>query len=104
MLQLLQINGLEETDAAARLQQFGPNILDEARSRGIIDILRSTLREPMFLFLLAAAGLYLVIGDLAEGIFLVAGAIVSVAWWSFRKRGANMRCPPCECWPSPSRG
>ena len=44
----------------------------------MLQIVRGTLREPMFLFLLAAASLYLVLGNLAEGLFLVGGAIVSI--------------------------
>lgn len=45
--------------------------------RGIGRIARETLREPMFLLLLAAAALYLLFGDLAEGLFLSAGAMLS---------------------------
>ena len=45
--------------------------------RGLARIARETLREPMFLLLLAAAALYLAFGDLAEGLFLSAGALLS---------------------------
>ena len=42
-------------------------------------IIAETLREPNVLFLLlAAAFLYLVLGDLLEGLFLVGGAVVTV--------------------------
>ena len=60
-------DGLSGTEAASRLLRFGPNRLRETRSRGLVQIAAETLREPMFLLLLAAAGLYLVIGDLGEG-------------------------------------
>ncbi|HMA10372.1 MAG TPA: HAD-IC family P-type ATPase, partial [Steroidobacteraceae bacterium] len=70
--------GLDEAEAQARLAQAGPNVFGESQSRGMLQILRGTLREPMFLFLLVAAALYLLLGDLGEGIFLVGGAIVTV--------------------------
>ena len=70
--------GLTEAEAAARLAQYGPNRLRQARRRGLFDVARHTLAEPMFLLLLAAAGLYLVLGDLGEGLFLLGGAILSL--------------------------
>ena len=71
-------DGLSGTEAASRLLRFGPNRLREARSRGLLQIAAGTLREPMFMLLLAAAGLYLVLGDLGEGLFLLAGATLSL--------------------------
>ena len=71
-------SGLTEAEAARRLERYGPNLLQEPRTRGFVEVARGTLREPMFLLLLLAAALYLVFGDLAEGMFLLAGATVSV--------------------------
>jgi|GEM_PF-2178398 len=70
--------GLSAAEAAAQLERHGPNVLREAKSRGAIEIALGTLREPMFIFLLAASALYLVVGDLGEGLFLLAGAALSV--------------------------
>ena len=72
------MTGLDEAEAQRRLRQHGPNAFQEKRSRGIVDILRGILREPMFLLLLAAAGLYLVLGDIGEGLFMMAGAVVTI--------------------------
>ena len=69
--------GLSESEAAARLVRYGRNLVRQPRSRTLRDITIGTLREPMFLLLLSAAGLYLAIGDLAEGVFLTAGALLS---------------------------
>ena len=71
------LRGLSSDEAAIRLQRFGHNVVREPKSRSVREIALGTLREPMFLLLLAAATLYLVIGDLAEGIFLSAGAMLS---------------------------
>lgn len=73
-----RFEGLDEVEAQARLARVGPNVLKAPATRGIAQILRGTLHEPMFLFLLAAAVLYLLVGDLGEGLFLVGGALVSV--------------------------
>ena len=72
-------HGLTGAEAAARLVRYGPNLLREKRARTFLDILRRTLREPMFALLLLAAGLYLLFGDLAEGIFLLVGATLSLS-------------------------
>ncbi len=69
---------LTEAEAAQRLAQFGPNEFGEQRRRSILDIVGTTLGEPMFMLLLIAAGLYLVLGDWHEGLLLVGGAIASI--------------------------
>ena len=71
-------HGLTGAEAELRLARHGPNLVQSTRVRGLGQIVRTTLREPMFLLLLFAAGLYLVFGSLGEGLFLVAGATVSV--------------------------
>ena len=72
------LTGLDEAEAQRRLAQHGPNAVAGKRSRGLVDIVRGILREPMFLLLLAAAGLYLVLGDIGEGLFMTAGAVVTI--------------------------
>lgn len=71
--------GLSEQEASTRLARFGPNLVHEPKSRSLREILYETLREPMFLLLIGAATLYLFIGDLAEGLFLTSGALLSLA-------------------------
>ena len=73
----VQLPGLSQDEAAKRLAQSGPNVIASQPRRSIGRIARETLREPMFLLLLAAAALYLVFGDLGEGLFLTAGALLS---------------------------
>ena len=73
------LTGLDEAEAQRRLARHGPNAVAGTRSRGLIEIVRGILREPMFLLLLAAAGLYLVIGDIGEGLFMTADAVVTIA-------------------------
>ena len=73
----MHLAGLSENEASRRFLEFGPNTLGPQKPRSLMRIVRETLREPMFLLLLAAAALYLIFGDLAEGIFLAVGAMLS---------------------------
>ena len=72
------LTGLSVAQAETLLRTHGPNTLRTVKSRSFLKIALGTLREPMFIFLLAAASLYLVVGDLGEGLFLLGGAAVSV--------------------------
>jgi Ca2+-transporting ATPase len=71
--------GLSSADAALRLQQDGPNSLPGDQRRGLRDIAWETLQDPMFALLLAAGALYLVLGDLQEGVVLFGLVLVVLA-------------------------
>lgn len=72
------LSGLDEAEVQRRLALYGPNTIAGKRSRDLVEIIRGILREPMFLLLLAAAGLYLMLGDIGEGLFMTAGAVVTI--------------------------
>ncbi|MFZ3083702.1 cation-translocating P-type ATPase [Rhodoferax ferrireducens] len=71
--------GLTTAQAAQRLAEDGPNALPGDQRRTLLGIARETLREPMFLLLLAAGLLYLVLGDLQEGLILLGLVLVVLA-------------------------
>ena len=71
--------GLSTAQAAQRLRQDGPNALPGEQRRGLRAIARETLQEPMFMLLLAAGALYLVLGDLQEGLILFGLVLVVLA-------------------------
>jgi P-type Ca2+ transporter type 2C len=62
--------GLSSRAAAERLTLDGPNGLPSDKRR-TLDIVIAAIREPMFLLLMAAAALYLALGDLGEGMLLL---------------------------------
>lgn len=70
--------GLSEMEASKLLARFGPNVIYGANTRTVFNIVKETLREPTFLLLIVAAGLYLVLGSLGEGLFVSAGALASL--------------------------
>ena len=72
-------SGLSAAQAAQRLAEDGPNALPGGQRRSLLSIAVETVREPMFLLLLAAGTLYLVFGDLQEGLTLFGFVVVTVA-------------------------
>jgi Ca2+-transporting ATPase len=72
-------SGLSAAQAAQRLAEDGPNALPGGKRRSLLSIAIETVREPMFLLLLAAGTLYMVFGDLREGVTLFGLVLVTVA-------------------------
>lgn len=70
--------GLSAVEAESRLQQEGANELPRGGRRTLFGIVREVFREPMFRLLIAAGLVYLVLGDLAEALLLLAFALGSV--------------------------
>ncbi len=70
--------GLTSAEAAARRLRHGANALEGPGRRGLLRIAAAVATEPMFLLLLVAAGVYLLLGDLGEGLLLSAFALLSV--------------------------
>jgi Ca2+-transporting ATPase len=77
--------GLTSDEAARRLALAGPNELPRPPRRGPLRLAGGVLAEPMFLLLALAAGIYLAIGDLGEGLMLAAFAALTVALVVFQQ-------------------
>jgi P-type Ca2+ transporter type 2C len=82
-------SGLSADEAARRLKQFGPNRLPERARWLLLRLIGEVLREPMFLLLILAAGLYLVLGDATEGLFLAGMAIIAIGLVVVQRRRAE---------------
>jgi Ca2+-transporting ATPase len=78
--------GLTSAEAERLLHAFGPNVVPDAGHHGIFSLVLGVLREPMFLLLVVAAGLYLVLGDFVEGAFLSVFAVFDIALVVFQER------------------
>jgi Ca2+-transporting ATPase len=70
--------GLSAGEAAARLARNGPNELPRHKAKSLLTIAFGVVREPMFAMLLAAGGIYVVLGDFTESLVLLAFASLSV--------------------------
>ncbi|TNE90833.1 MAG: cation-translocating P-type ATPase [Deltaproteobacteria bacterium] len=76
MLDLDDVRGLTEAEAAARLAAEGANELPDERRRGILHIVLEVAREPMFLMLVGAGTLYLFMGEPADAAMLLGFVLV----------------------------
>lgn len=70
--------GLTSQEAGARLTADGPNELPKAGRRSLLKIAIGVAREPMLALLLAGGIAYLLLGNLAEALILLAFASFSI--------------------------
>jgi P-type Ca2+ transporter type 2C len=73
-----RLAGLTQADAQARLKAEGFNELPRPERRTALRIILEVLREPMLALLVGAAFIYLLLGDLTEGLILLVFAALSV--------------------------
>jgi Ca2+-transporting ATPase len=71
-----KISGLSSVEVAEKLISEGYNELPSSKSRNFITIALGVVKEPMFLLLVACGTLYMVLGDLQEGIMLLSFVFV----------------------------
>ena len=64
--------GLDADEIARRLAADGSNMLARDATRSLSMVIRDVVKEPMLTLLLACAGLHLVLGDVQEGVILLA--------------------------------
>jgi Ca2+-transporting ATPase len=80
------LQGLSESEAAARLEAEGFNELPSAKPRSIFAIAWEVVREPMFLLLVACGVIYLVLGDKEEAIMLMGFVFVVMGITLYQER------------------
>ena len=71
--------GLDPALAAQRLRDDGPNELGISQRRTLRKMAWDVVREPMFLLLLGAGGIYLAMGDAHEALTLLGFVVVIMA-------------------------
>ena len=82
-------SGLGSDEAARRLARDGPNTLPSGERHGWGAILWQAAREPMFALLFAAGLLYLVLGELSEGILMFALVLATLGMTLFEEAKAE---------------
>lgn len=78
--------GLTETDALVKRKQFGANELPAAMPKSVWRIILDVLREPMLILLVSCGILYILLGDLGEGMMLMASVLIVIAISFFQER------------------
>jgi P-type Ca2+ transporter type 2C len=79
-------NGLSAAQAQARLAVDGVNELPGNGPRQLLVIARDVLMEPMFVLLLAAAAIYIALGEAREAIALSASLVAVIIVTVFQER------------------
>ncbi len=78
--------GLTQQQASDELLRNGPNVLPQARKQPFYVTAVHVLREPMFLILLGCSAIYLVIGEVSEGVLLTLSAVFVVGLSLYQQR------------------
>ena len=77
--QAAPLSGLTSTQAQQRLAESGYNELTPPQPRRLYQIATEILQEPMFLLLLAAGGIYLLLGSREDALMLLGFVVVIIA-------------------------
>ncbi len=78
--------GLTGIKAAELLRTEGPNSLPSSKPKNFLAIALGVVKEPMFILLVACGTLYVVMGDLQEGIMLLGFVFVIMAIEFFQQK------------------
>ncbi|MBI5031071.1 MAG: cation-translocating P-type ATPase [Chloroflexi bacterium] len=85
-LDIKNIRGLVDAQAAERLKLEGYNELPSAKKRSIFAIAWEVVREPMFLLLVACGTIYLLLGDVQEALLLLSFVFVIMGITLYQER------------------
>jgi Ca2+-transporting ATPase len=70
------IKGITQLEATEKLQKEGYNELPSSKPKNVFQIALGVVKEPMFLLLVACGTLYLILGDVQEGLMLLSFVFV----------------------------
>lgn len=73
-----QLGGLDEDQARSLLQLNGYNELPSTKTKSSFSIILSVLKEPMFILLISCGTLYILLGDVGEGLMLMASVVIII--------------------------
>lgn len=85
-LNLAEISGLSQKEAARRLAEEGYNELPSSKPRTVFAIAFEVVKEPMFLLLVLVGGLYLILGDIREALMLLSFVFVIMGITFYQER------------------
>ena len=71
-----EIKGITQKEASEILRKEGYNELPSSKPKGIFKIAFGVAKEPMFLLLVSCGTLYLILGDIQEGLMLLSFVFV----------------------------
>ena len=81
-----QFSGLTDEEVKSRIVKDGYNELQGSKARSFWAIMSGVVKEPMFLLLVACGTLYLVLGDMEEGLMLLGFVFVVMGIEFYQER------------------
>lgn len=81
-----QWQGLSSVEAASRLKRDGLNEIQAKKNRNFFRIVWDVVKEPMFILLVSCGTLYVILGDVQEGIILLSFVLVIMTITFFQER------------------
>lgn len=85
----IQISGLTATEVQLSREQYGTNDLNSPEQNGWIKAIIDTVKEPMFILLLAASIIYFISGQMEEGLFMVSAILLVSAISLYQESKSN---------------
>ena len=81
-------DGLSSAEAARRLQQYGPNVLEKTRRRGTFSLFIGQFKSPIILILIGAAIIALFVTDVADAAIILVIVFLSGVLGFWQEKGA----------------
>jgi P-type Ca2+ transporter type 2C len=82
--------GLNNEEVVNSKQLYGSNTIEKKEHNAILEVLKDTLTEPMFLLLLSCIVIYFLLGELSEAWFML-GALLLVSAISFLQENRSRK-------------
>jgi len=85
-LTLQKYRGLTTAEAKEKLKREGSNILPSSKPKNFFSIALGVVKEPMFILLVSCGSLYLILGNLREGLMLLGFVFVIMGIEFFQEK------------------
>lgn len=70
------IKGLTQKEVLSSREKYGNNTLNHKKESGLLKAIKSLLKEPMIILLLATSSIYFISGDFGDGLFLFSAIVL----------------------------
>ncbi|HET6559765.1 MAG TPA: cation-transporting P-type ATPase, partial [Prolixibacteraceae bacterium] len=85
-LQSQKYHGLSEEAVKAKIAKEGFNELPSSKPKSLLTLAWGVVKEPMFLLLVACGALYLMLGDIQEGLMLLGFVVIVMGIEFYQER------------------
>jgi P-type Ca2+ transporter type 2C len=91
-------HGLTSEQVKQKIEEEGYNELPSSKPKNVFQLALGVIKEPMFILLVACGTLYLILGDIQEGLMLMGFVFVIMGISSTRSARPKKRSMPLKIW------